>query len=277
MRMSYLSVSTWSLHRNLGPLRWTEWDNQEKQHVTNIEEQAETTTLLELPAALAAKGFQAVEICHFHFPHSDADYLQQLRTALKEANITLHTLLLDYGDISSTDEDRTQADIQFIKEWIDIASTVGAKQIRIIAGDASPKDTSALERVSKHLNSLAQYAEERNVRVVTENFRSLASTAENCLHIVENSNQKVALIADFGNFTGSTKYEELAKILPYSTSVHAKPNYDGEGIPEEAEFRKCLDLLQAANYEGPINIIYDGPGDMWAGIERVKRIVEEYL
>ncbi len=50
-----------------------------------------------------------------------------------------------------------------------------------------------------------------------------------------------------------------------------------DGIPDKEEFRRCLDLLKQANYNGPIVIIYDGPGDMWEGIERVKKIVEAYL
>lgn len=273
--MSHLSISTWSLHRHLGPLRWTIWDEEEKTHKTNIDPQPELTTLLQLPAMLAEKGFKSVEICHFHFPSTEIDYLTQLRNALEEAGISLHTLLLDYGDISSPDDERTNADIELIKQWIDVASEVGAKQIRIIGGDASPDDKSALERSSHHLQELVNYAKDRHVRIVTENFRSLTSTAANCIQLVKESD--VGLTADFGNFTGEEKYEELAAILPFSTSVHAKPHYDSEGIPDEAELRRCLDLLAPANYNGPINIIYDGPGDMWEGIQRVQKIVENYL
>ena len=85
------------------------------------------------------------------------------------------------------------------------------------------------------------------------------------------------MITDFGNFKGSAKYEELATILPYSKSIHAKAHFDADGIPDEEEFRKCLELLPQANYDGPISLIYDGPGDMWEGIDRVRKIVEDYL
>ena len=122
-----------------------------------------------------------------------------------------------------------------------------------------------------------EYASSRGVRIVTENFRPLTSTAANCIQILRNGKEKIGMIADFGNFSANTKYEELAMILPYSESVHAKPNYDSNGIPDEDEFRKCLDLLAGANYSGPITLIYDGPGDMWEGINRVREIVESYL
>jgi len=275
--MSYLSLSTWSLHRNLGPLHWTIWDNEQKKHKIQVESQPEITTLLELPAILASKGFKAIEICHFHFPSTDSDYLKKLRSACDEADITFNTLLLDYGDITSDDEERRNADLNYIKQWIDIAGDAGAKQIRIIAGDAHPENKEALAHSSELLNVLVEYAKNLGVRIITENFHSLTSTSDNCIQLVKNSNEELGLIADFGNFKGKTKYEEIAKILPYSQSVHAKPDMDSEGIPDEEEFRKCLDLLTAAKYNGPINIIYDGPGDMWEGIERVKRIIEFYV
>lgn len=275
--MSYLSVSTWSLHRLLGPLRWTAWDDKQKKHITKIEQQETVIDLLDLPAILKEKGFQAFELCHFHFPLTDALYLQRLKKACEDAEIRLYTLLLDYGDLSSTDKLRVEADVQLIREWIDIAATVGAERVRVIAGDAPADDQEALTRVSQHLNELAAYAHQQGVKIVTENFRTLSSTSENCLYIVNQSNGQVRLITDFGNMSGDEKYNELANIIPYSESIHAKPHYNAEGIPDEEEFRRCLDLLKQANYNGPIVLIYDGPGDMWEGIERAKVIVEDYL
>jgi len=265
------------LHRNLGPLNWTTWNDEQKSHVVQVESQPELTNLLELPSILASKGFKAIEICHFNFPSTDPDYLQKLKNACTEANISFNTLLLDYGDITSDDEVRRNADINLIKKWIEIASKTGAKHIRIIAGDSSPNNEAALERSSDILNNLIEFAKGLGVRIITENFHSLTSTADNCIRLVKNCNEELGLIADFGNFKGEMKYEEIENILPFSQSVHAKPEMDSEGIPDEDEFRKCLDRLVATNYNGPINIIYDGPGDMWEGIERVKKIVESYL
>lgn len=275
--MSYLSVSTWSLHRELGPLHWNIWNDVEKQIQIKTEDQPENMNLVDLPALLRVEGFEAAEICHFHFQSTDRDYLEQLRNAFAKAGIEFHTLLIDYGDISTTDKTRRHADLKFIKNWIKIASITGAKRVRVIAGDAEPDDHEALVRTSVHLNELADYASSLDVRVVTENFRALTSKAENCLYLVNQSNHNIKLITDFGNFTGNTKYEDLEKILPYSDSVHAKAYFNNDGIPDEEEFEKCLNLLSEVNYNGPITLIYDGPGQMWEGINRVRKIVEPYL
>jgi len=275
--MSFLSISTWSLHRKIGPLRRHVWDEDEKKICVDIENQPEHIELEALPAILADKGFKAVEICHFHFPSTEPAYLEVLRQACERSYLTIHTLLVDYGDLSSTDESRIRADMAFIKEWIEVAYAVGAKYVRVIAGKSEPTDGAALRRVSQHLNELVIYAQPFNIGIITENFQALTSEADNCLYLVQQSIEQVKLITDFGNFNGPSKYNDLAKTLPYSVSVHAKPDFDVNGIPDQTEFEKCLDILNDQSYNGPITLIYDGPGDMWSGIARVRKIVEPFL
>ena len=65
--MSYLSLNSWSLHRNLGPLLWTVWDDAQKKQIIQVEPQPETIKLLDLPAKLASKGFKAMKVLIFIF------------------------------------------------------------------------------------------------------------------------------------------------------------------------------------------------------------------
>lgn len=274
---SYLSVSTWSLHRLLGPLRWTAWNAETGEHETHIEDQPQTHTLLELPEEAARRGYQAIEVCHFHFPRTDTAYLAELRAAFLAANVRFDTLLLDYGDLTSEDERRRTADAAFIRRWIDIAAQAGARQIRVIAGEASPTDGSAIARSAASLAELADYAATVGVRVITENFKALTLTGASCLRLLEQAGDSVCMVTDFGNFTGPAKYDEIAAIAPRSVSVHAKAAYDDAGMPDVPEFVRCLEAAKAAAFAGAYVLIYDGPGDMWAGLERIKRIVIPYI
>jgi len=275
--MSYLSISTWSLHRLLGPLRWTEWDAESQEHVTKLQDQPEELTLLELPAEAARRGYKALEVCHFHFPSTGADYADKLRLAFEAAGIAFDTLLLDYGDLTTTDTARLEADMAYIRQWIDIAERAGARQIRIIAGDAAPTDSEALRQSAARLTQLADYADPRGVRVVSENFRPLTSTGASCARLLRDTQGKIGFITDFGNFQAPTKYEEFQAILPSSVSVHAKAHYDAAGLPDETEFRLCLDAMRASGFDGAVVLIYDGPGSMWDGLERIRPIVEQYM
>jgi sugar phosphate isomerase/epimerase len=275
--LSYLSISTWSLHRLLGPVHWTHWNADAGTHLTEDQHQPQLLTLLDLPAEAAKRGFAAIEVCHFHFPATDAVYLKQLHKAFGDAGVSFDTLLLDYGDLTSSDEVRIAADLDLIRKWIGIASLCGAKQIRIIAGEALPENESAIRQSAEALSELAQYAGLQGVKVVTENFKSLTSTGQSCLQLLGQTGPSVGMITDFGNFKGSAKYEEIAMTIPYSVSVHAKAAYDESGFPDEIEFLRCLDAVKAEGYDGAFVLIYDGPGDMWEGIDRIKKIVTRYL
>lgn len=273
---SCLSVSTWSLHRLLGPLRWTVWNAETGAHETHADEQPEVHALLELPAEAARRGYAAIEVCHFHFPSTDDAYLAELRASFAAAGVRFDTLLLDYGDLTSEDERRFAADLALIRRWIGVAARAGARQIRIVAGEAPPTDDAAIARSAAALAELAAYAEPLGVRVITENFKPLTSTGDSCLRLLDQAGDAVGMVTDFGNFKGDAKYDELAAIAPRSVSVHAKAAYDGEGMPDVPEFVRCLEAVKAAKFDGAYVLIYDGPGDMWEGLERIKRIVRPY-
>ncbi len=274
--MPFISLTSWSLHRNLGPLRWTRWDDNTQTQFTEAQDQPELLSLLELPAVLAEKGFSSLEVCHFHFPETNEAYLLALKGAFTDAGLRFYTLLLEYGDISSPDEVRRQSDIAWIKGWIDIAAHAGAERVRIIAGEADPSDRDALARSIEALRELGQYGKERGVRVVTENFKSLSSTGDNCLAIIKGCGDVIGFTSDFGNFKGEQKFDELVQTIPHSESIHAKAQTNAAGVPDEAEFIRCLNIAKQAGYEGPLTLVYDGPGDMWDGIERVKQLAEPY-
>lgn len=275
--MSYLSISTWSLHRHLGPLRLTYWDTETKSHQIREQEQPQLLTLLELPAEAAARGYQALEVCHFHFPSTDPAFLEQLKQSFFEANVKFDTLLLDYGDITSLDENKRKADLSFIKKWIDIASLCEAKQIRVIAGEASPTDEAAIQISADSLAELASYGASKAVHVITENFKSLTSTADSSLKLLAKAGKPVGFITDFGNYHGDGKIEEIGATAPLSVSVHVKPTYDVAGIPDKAELLAYLQKVGETGFDRAYVLIYDGSGDMWEGLERVKAIVEPFL
>jgi len=275
--MRFFSLTTWSLHRNLGPLRWTRWDESRKTIVTDVKEQPELLSLLDLPAALAAGGYRAANVCHFHIPDAGADYARRLRAAFETSGVRLFTLLLDYGDISTGEDERRTADLAWLKRWIDFAGEAGAERVRVIAGEASPGDDDALRRSAESLRELCDYAAPRGVRVVTENFRPLTSTADNCLALLEACGERLGLIADFGNFGGPRKLEELGRIIPRAEEIHAKAITNETGHPDADELRSCLELLRTSGFAGPVTLVYDGPGDMWEGIARIRAIAEPYV
>jgi sugar phosphate isomerase/epimerase len=259
--MRRLSLTSWSLHRSL---------------------ESGALSLAVLPGRMRAAGIGTLEVCHFHLADVPAalaqgDTLPQLRAALDDAGVELFSLLIDTGDISAADPQRRQADLALIAGWIDVAAALGARCARVVGGEASPDDEAALERATAGLRQLAAHARERGLRVTTENFRALLSTAANCNRVLDALDGAVGLCADIGNFPAASRLAEFSAVVGRAEVVHAKASYDDAGRILADDVRRCLEASVAAGFDGPYTLVYDRPGDSWAGIAELKAVVEPFL
>jgi len=270
-----LSVSTWSLHRTLGrpPIYGPESEPAEFR----IDSGA--LPLLELPARLADFGIRTLEICHFHLPTCAPDYLASLRTALSDAGVELFSLLIDGGDISN--RDRAERDLAWTESWLDTAAVLGASNARVSAGKSTPSEES-IARSRAGFERLASYIDTNlassRLRLMTENWHALLSTSDAVNALLKPLNGRIGLCADFGNWSGPTKYDELAAILPLAESCHAKCSFQTEREFDGDDYIRCLDLTKDAGFSGPYTLIYDGPGDdEWLGLSLERDVVKAYL
>lgn len=256
-RVPRLGVSTWSLHHRL-----TE----------------QNIPLLSLPAEVAAHGLSKLEVCHFHLPRTDSDYLAALRSALDEAGVELFTLLVDTGDLTAPDPHKRAADEAFIAGWLDVAAQCGAARVRVIAGQSAPTpDGAALALSAAALERLAGRAEARGLRLVTENWHALLDHPQEVLALLDRMQGQVGLKLDFGNWHGERKYADLAQIAPRAECTHAKASFPRPGHMDELDFTRCLRLCQDAGFTGPHILIYDNGGDEWASLDRMREAALPYV
>jgi sugar phosphate isomerase/epimerase len=231
--------------------------------------------LLELPSQLKAHNIPHLELCHFHLPETSPEYLQAFRKALKENNVNLYSLLIDIGDIANPDNHKRHEDIREIKNWIDIAQTLGADQVRIVAGNQEAT-AEVIQRSSQNLQELARYGKEKGLHTSTENWQKTSANADVLLQILE-LNPDVRLIADIGNAEGNDKYQTLAKLLPRANSIHFKVRYLEDESAEPEDLAKVLELIKQSNFSGVITLIYDKKHDEWKGIEALRDNLQPLL
>lgn len=267
-----LSVSTWSLHRTLGSPDI--YGVEQGSHIPRETHNRGQSTLLDLPERLAAFGITTVEICHFHLPELDKSYLSELRSALQASHIELFSLLIDEGDI--THPIHAQRDLGWIEHWLEIASLLGARRARVIAGKTVSED--ALQKSALALRRLAERAEELDLRLMTENWFSLLGSAQAVHTLFAQLEQHVGLCLDFGNWKGPDKYAQLASIASYAESCHTKAHFPTADHLDQSDYIRCLDVTREAHFAGPYTLIYDGPSsDEWNGLALERTIVQDYL
>jgi sugar phosphate isomerase/epimerase len=268
-----LSVSTWSLHRALGitcPDSPAGGSGQPEPTYG-----PGTIRLLDVPGQIAAAGIRTLEICHFHLPRHDRAYLRELRAALDSAGVALFSLLIDDGDL--TDPNHADRDRAWISQWLQVAAELGATHARVIAGKARPTPDTLNQ--SRHmLRGLAAQAQSDGLRLMTENWHNLLSHPKAVHEVLDALDGAVGLCLDFGNWSGATKYDDLAAIAALAESCHAKCSFSEPLLPNRADYIRCLDVTRAAGFSGPYTLIYDGPSaDEWAGIRQEIEMVAPYL
>ncbi|AGS24952.1 sugar phosphate isomerase/epimerase family protein [Rhizobium etli] len=268
------AVSTWSLHRLLGAVYGYSPDSG-KSAAPKDPYGPGGAALIDMPAALAARGIHRLEVCSFHLPSLDAAYLSELSDAMVSSNVLFQTLLVEDGDPSHPET--AERDVRWMAEWIDIAAALGAQRMRVIAGKQKPTQEN-LARAARHLGWLAEQAEGSNVRVVVENWFDLLPSPIEMNWLLDRLDGKVGLNGDLGNWAPPAKYEGLADIMGRAEICHAKADYGAAGLDAE-DYRKCLEMCERAGYAGPFTLIYDSPffADEWDGILLQKQFIEDFL
>ncbi|BDZ49590.1 sugar phosphate isomerase [Frondihabitans sucicola] len=256
-----IAVHDWSLDRTLGRFRSDSPDAVA----------ADSLALVNLPAALRAHDISVVQFCHFHLPRRDPGYLHDLRDALSESAVRLDTFLVDADNL--THPGTGAADELWVAAQVRDAVALGAERVRVIAGktrtpDAHASSTAALARLA---------AQNPEIRVVTENWFDVTSTADDVIRILEPLDDAVGLLIDLGNWTGADKYAELARITRFAETCHAKAHWHG-AVMDETDYRRSISTVLEAGYDGPFALVYDGENDdEWAGLAAQRSVVESEL
>jgi hypothetical protein len=265
-----LSVSSWSLKSVLGNPPFFGVGREPEYSQAS---QDGALPLVELPARLKEFGIGTLEICHFHLPSREPSYLQELRSAIESAGVELWSILVDDGDI--THPEHATRDTQWIAGWIDVAGALGSRNARVIAGKAEPT-AEALALSHSNLQRLAAHAQSVGVHLMTENWYPTLSRPEYVVQTLDALNGELGLCVDFGNWSGATKYDDLAAIMPHARSCHTKAQFPNGQIDRD-DFVRCLEMTKQNNFSGPHTLIYDSGGDEWQGLTVEKEIVSEYL
>ncbi len=235
------------------------------------------TSLLELIKLLPEHQIGTLEICHFHLPSTDATYLETLKVGLQSAGVELFSILLDAGNIASSDPAQIDADDLLIRHWIDVAASLGAERIRIDAG-LEPATPEVIAQSARRLQEYAQIAASKGLEVSTENWHLTSQNPEVLLEILVRCAGTIGLCADTGNAEASSdKYQTLTLLLPKASSVHFKPRYTSSGEIDMLDLEHCVRLMKQANFAGVLTLIFDHKHDEWQGIASLRDALKSRL
>ena len=216
-------------------------------------------TLLDMPSTCTSYGVKVVELCSKFFPSQETDYLNELRMALEEDNLSVHNIAVDMGNIAGMNRKKRRTDIEGLKQWFYTASAVGSKAIRINTGHAD--DPEAMKRVIDAYRELTVVGKQAGVKLLIENHGGMSAYSNDLAQILEGVDSDwFGTCPDTGNFMPNDWEAGMRVLAPRAFSCHVKLfslSEDGwqswtdrNGVERKFTVKKSLQILKDSGYEG---------------------------
>ena len=288
-------LSTWSLHRQLGPMRLTQRDASGRK-VPWVREWPQTLSLLEFPAQAKRRlGVDRLEICQMHLPSREPGYLDELSDAIASAGATLVGMPIDVGNVSAADPRHRDEDCREIEEWIDVAARLGASMVRVNANGAPPfadEPIAGLDATAASFRRLADHGAREGVGVLVENHGGITADPATIVRLIEMVGPDLKVCVDVGNFEPALSrlqhdadftgldfeplYEGIATIAPYAGILHAKTvRFEPDGGHAGWDVVRALRIARDAGYLGDVSIEYGGGVEPWENAALTKRAIDQ--
>ncbi|MBM7568469.1 sugar phosphate isomerase/epimerase family protein [Paenibacillus sacheonensis] len=273
-----IAVSVWSCHKYLQDGSWSNAD------------------FIDYAASIGAQGVELLSI--FWKPETD---VPEVREALARTGLKLACFGACNDFARPSKEERTAA-LEDIKKSVDAAALLGARVVRVFAGDA--KDGIAYEQgkvwIVEGLLEAAAYAQSREIILCLENHGVFAGRSEQVKELIEQvDSPALRSTFDMGNFLlvdqePGPSFQELG---PFISHVHAKDFKRAEDgaagsygtlsgkasylgvVPTEGDagVADIVSRLDGIGYMGWMSVEYEGLEEQKAGtaraVERLHGIV----
>jgi sugar phosphate isomerase/epimerase len=239
-------------------------------------------TLTDVVHFCALQGVDALDATGYYFPGYPSvpsdEYIYNLkRTAFVNGVAISGTGVRN--DFAVADEAARRKDVQMVKDWIVVASKLGAPVIRVFSGPARPAGHSfdeALEWMAADFKECAAFGKEHGVVVAIQQHNDFLKTAAETIRVIDAvGSDWFGCILDIGSLRSGDPYAEIEKLVPYAVSWQIKENVGRDGKEEPTDLAKIKALIDRSGYRGYVPFEALGAGDPRARVadflEKIRR------
>jgi L-ribulose-5-phosphate 3-epimerase len=260
-----ISLAEWSLHNALF-----------KKEIDN----------LDFPRiAREQYGIDGVEFVNQFFKDkaTDTAYLKDLKGRANDHGVTCVLIMIDgEGDLSAKDKAARTKAVENHKKWVDAATALGCKSIRINTGNNYSQEN--VFAVGEACNALVEYAEKQGINIICENHGGPSSDPVALLALISwVGKDRFGTLPDFGNFPKDRMnrytidiYRAIDQMMPFAKGVSAKSyDFDKDGRETTLDYARILKIVTDSGYHGHVGIEYEGKKlTEPEGIKATKRLLE---
>ena len=229
---------------------------------------AGTMTLDDVVHFCAQHRVDALDATGYYFPGYPAVPTDEYIYGLKRTAFINGVQLSGTGvrnDFAVADPAARKKDVQMVKNWVEVASKLGAPVIRVFSGVKRPEGHSfdeALEWMIADFKECAAYGERHGVIIGLQQHNDFLKTADETIRVIEAVNSPwFGDILDVGSVQTNEAYAEIEKLVPYAVSWQVKENVGYQGKQGPIDLARLRAIIEKAGYRGVLPFEALGTGD----------------
>ncbi len=288
-----ISLAQWSLHKTYfgGPIEdWGEFARLVKEAPDSI--LRGDANPMDFPELAADYGIYSIELVNtFYFAKvDDMDYWTTFKKKCEASGVSVGLIMCDLvGNLADADPDVRAKAVEDHHKWVDIASFLGARSIRVNAGGQGTAEEVASNAVDG-LSKLGTYGASKGVNIIVENHGGYSSNGQWLSGVMKSVGMaNVGTLPDFGNFCIENgpdgcvneydKYKGIAELMPYAKGISAKSHhFDENGNETNSDFLKIMKIVKESGFKGYVGIEYEGSElSEDEGIKATKALLERVI
>jgi sugar phosphate isomerase/epimerase len=217
-------------------------------------------SLFDLLDYCAEQDFDAIDPTGYFFPGYPKVPVDKYVNDFKRR---AHTLGLDISgtgvrnNFAAPDKAKRAADVQHVKEWVEVAARLGAPVLRVFAGpepEGHAWDDVAAWMVDD-LKQCVEHGQKYGVLIGIQNHGDMLKTAEQVLKIVKMVDSEwFGVIVDTGYFLTPDPYKDMAAVTPYAVNWQIKESPFGKESKMRTDLKRLVRLIREGGYRGYIPI-----------------------
>ena len=209
-------------------------------------------SLLQLPRILRDElDMKVIDLNTSSVASYEPAYLEKVREAARDAGCVLTNLKLNQPelDMNSRDADVRQKALLEYKRSIEAASKLGCRWARPLPR----KETPNMKLHVAAYRELADFAAERDMEMLVENYQWMESDPNSVVTLVEKIGKGLAACPDTGNWKDNvTRYAGLKATFPIAVSCDFKARaISPDGRHPLYDLKRCFTIGWQAGYRGP--------------------------
>jgi sugar phosphate isomerase/epimerase len=229
---------------------------------------AGTMTLEDVVHFCAQRRVDSLDATGYYFPGYPAAPTDEYIYNLKRTAFLNGVQLSGTGvrnDFAVADAEARRKDVQMVKNWIEVASKLGAPVIRVFSGVKRPEGHSfdeALQWMIADFKECTAYGERHGVIIGLQQHNDFLKTADETIRVIEAvDSQWFGSILDVGSLQTNDAYAEIEKLVPYAVSWQVKENVGFQGKQGPIDLKRLRSIIEKTGYRGVLPFEALGAGD----------------